>query len=530
MDVKNVIELIRVSTAGQAAEDRSGIAAQKMVNRRTADLNGLRIVRQIAIVDVKGADILQSPDFQELLRAIESPDIHGVVTKEFTRLMRPDDFADFVILARFVATNTLLYLPDGAIDFSTPAGHLLGLMRAGMAGMEAIEIRNRTNDAKEAKRLAGQLAGGRNTLPYGVTYDRKSSKWGFDSSKANKVKSAFRRVLAGEWNFAKIARDLRIPRTSLRYILENRIYVGVRAYELMRDPHGHVRGPDGRRKYTKKIRRPENRRFAREVLPPLISPQDFERVQQILRLKTKNHWRSQQKARPHYLFAGFLWCKRCGSRMYGHTSIKPHYVCKACTTRERRRREANGLPRCDAGYVLRDRLEKSLNELLSKRLLQESSLRAVIRRLKRHSDSTPRVSPDVIQADLDRLRRRREHIKQSYWDSGGRFSWDETRIELDRIAAELESLESLSADARQAEAQNAMLTPDLIRSVLRPLAQWRFLAPEDRIGILRQLGTRIVIDRYTIASVEFEILGSETEGGRSPPAQTRFKLALPLTD
>jgi DNA invertase Pin-like site-specific DNA recombinase len=99
---KKVIELVRVSTESQAAEDRAGIPAQKTANRRTATQYGLEIVRTIQITDVSGTAVLRSPGMQELLRIIESPDIQGVVAKEFSRLMRPENFSDYALLQHFI--------------------------------------------------------------------------------------------------------------------------------------------------------------------------------------------------------------------------------------------------------------------------------------------------------------------------------------------------------------------------------------------------------------------------------------------
>ena len=39
-----------------------------------------------------------------------------MLAKEFSRLMRPDHFADYVRLQHFIETKTILYLPDGPID------------------------------------------------------------------------------------------------------------------------------------------------------------------------------------------------------------------------------------------------------------------------------------------------------------------------------------------------------------------------------------------------------------------------------
>ena len=133
---KKVIELIRVSTKGQAAEDRAGVPAQGAANRRTAQQYGLEIVRTIEMADVSGAAVLIAPEMKELLRLMESPQIHGVVAKEFSRLMRPENFTDYALLQVFVDTRTVLYLPDGPIDMSSKAGRLMGPIRAAIAGLE----------------------------------------------------------------------------------------------------------------------------------------------------------------------------------------------------------------------------------------------------------------------------------------------------------------------------------------------------------------------------------------------------------
>jgi hypothetical protein len=48
---RKVIELIHVSTEGQAAAGRAGIPAQKAANRRTAEQQGLEIVKIIQMSD-----------------------------------------------------------------------------------------------------------------------------------------------------------------------------------------------------------------------------------------------------------------------------------------------------------------------------------------------------------------------------------------------------------------------------------------------------------------------------------------------
>src|ERR1700733_6930605 len=148
-EVKKVIELIRVSTEEQAADDRASIPAQREANKRTVVQYGLTVVRSIEFSDVSGASVLQAPEIQELIRLIQSPDIHGVVTREFSRLMRPDDLGDYGLLQVFVNTKTVLFLADGAIVLASKHGKLLGVFKAAMAGADRTESLERIWTAKE---------------------------------------------------------------------------------------------------------------------------------------------------------------------------------------------------------------------------------------------------------------------------------------------------------------------------------------------------------------------------------------------
>ena len=133
--MNRVIELIRVSTERQAANDRASIPAQQAANRRTCLQHGLEIVRSIQIADVSGASVLLAPEIQELMRLIESPAISGVVAREFSRLMRPENFADYALLQAFADSRTVLYLPEGPIDLNSKTGRLMGPIRAAIASV-----------------------------------------------------------------------------------------------------------------------------------------------------------------------------------------------------------------------------------------------------------------------------------------------------------------------------------------------------------------------------------------------------------
>ena len=59
-------------------------------------------MKSIEISHVSGASILKAPEIGEIIQLMYSPDIHGVVTREASRLMRPENFADYDLLQAFV--------------------------------------------------------------------------------------------------------------------------------------------------------------------------------------------------------------------------------------------------------------------------------------------------------------------------------------------------------------------------------------------------------------------------------------------
>jgi site-specific DNA recombinase len=502
--MKNVIELIRVSTEQQAGEDRAGIPAQRDANCRTARVYGLSIVRSIEIVDVSGASVLNSPEIQELLRLMESPEIDGVVTKEFSRLIRPEKFTDYALLQHFIDTHTVLYLPDGPIDLASKTGRLLGTIRAAVAGMERREIIERMMDAKESMRRSGKHAGGANSLPFGVGYS--DEKGWFYTADAEKVREAFRLFLSGETSYGRIGERLNIPRTSVRFILENEIYRGWRVYDEKRDPSAtaYVPRPDGRQGYRKKMKRSDDEIIRVQVLgDALVSNEDFERVQQIIELKRLKHWRSHEDKPARYTYNGFLTCGDCNSLVYTFSSKYDFYVCKSANTRERRKRAAIGLSKCDNCYMLRTKLEPKLDFLISDKLREPDFLEQVVESYNESIEKTGLYSghdQHVLTVKINELQEKRRRVLDSFFD--GLISKEECSSRIDRIDRDVSAFQRLLAESPQKQPPRST---DQIRAALEPLAEWEFLEREDKRALLSIWCPEISVFRYKIKTVSLNL-------------------------
>ena len=503
--MKRVISLIRVSTSEQAGQDRAGIPAQREANIRTARMYSLEIVRTIEIVDVSGTSVLMSSEMRELVRLMESPDIHGVVTKEFSRLIRPEKFTDYALLQAFIDTETVLYLPDGPIDLASKSGRLLGTIRAAIAGLERREILDRMQDAKEAMRRAGKHPGGSTSLPYGVGYSAERG-W-FYTVEAQKVKEAFATFLSGQTSYAVIGQKLNIARTTVRFILENPIYSGWRIYDKKRDPSasGYVPGPNGRQGYRRKTRREADEIIRIRVLEPLVSEEDFERTQSLINLKRLKHWRVRSEAPNRYTYNGFLVCADCENQLYTHSSKYDFYVCKTRNARERRRREAENLAPCRNRYMLRTKLEAIIDSLLGERLRERNFLAGILdayQARRKRSVSELAIDQVSISAKLAELKTKRERVLETFFE--GIIDRSERDRRLGQIQCDLESFEQLLAQSRRPDPPSTIAG---LEQILEPFGEWEFLDRQDKRALLAMICPEITIFQYSVKSLVLRVGG-----------------------
>lgn len=523
---KKAIELLRVSTSGQAQDDRGGIPAQRAANLRTAQAHGLEIVRTFQIEDVSGAKILASSEMQELLQVIEAPEICGLVTREFSRLMRPEDLSDFIILQRFAETKTMLYLPDGPVDFGNKSGRLFGVLRAAMAGYERDEIRERMNSGKEAIRRAGRHAGGSNSLPFGVAWDKQQG-WRY-TPESEKVKEAFRQVLTTARPYAQIAAELGIPRTNLRVILSNPIFTGVRVYDQRRDitAAGYVAGENGRQGYRRKVARDAAEIVRVNVLPELISEAEFQRAQEILadRAARERFIRCQNGHR--FQLNGFLVCALCGNPLYTHTSKAGYYICKANSARARKRGQE-----CRNPYVLAGKIEAKIETVLCDKLRDKRAIRQIAESYLSNAQKPAGVAGvdrDASKTLIVALQAKRARVMDAFFD--GSISKPERDKRLSAIDTELAGCNHM---LERTIAQPAVkVTAQQLAELLRMFHGFRFLERDQKRKIMAAARAKVFTAGYTIERLEMSFPVSIEQSGKpldNGHTDDRFPAAASVT-
>jgi DNA invertase Pin-like site-specific DNA recombinase len=485
--MKQVIELIRVSTAQQATEDRASIPAQRTVNRRTCQNYGLEIVRSIEISDVSGASVLLAPEIQELIRLMQSPSIHGVVAREFSRLIRPDSFADFALLQAFSDSKTILYLPEGPIDFNNKTGRLMGTIRAAIAGMERTEILERVWAAKEEKRRRGELAQSPIVLPFGVGFEKRRGF--YYKPEAELVRIAFREFLAGNQSYSKLAQMVGVTARGMHVILRNPIWTGWRVINKKRDTSalGKYTSVNGRQADRRKVDREADEVIRVRVLDdPLISETEFQAVQQIMDTKQRRHWRSDSNYTHRFTYNGFLTCAQCGGVIHSIFARCDYYVCK------HRRVDHT----CPSAYMKRENLETGLDCLFAEHLTQRRFIESCVETLQERTHQTDVGAVERLTTEIQILRRKRQRVVDTFVEG---FIQAEDRDQ--RLNAIDESLGIAQAAIAQ-QTVSPSIDLDRLVEAFAPLAEWKHWSREQKRLVLSAL-----VPDIRVADLQIESLG-----------------------
>lgn len=501
--MKHCLELLRVSTLGQADADRASLPSQRTVNRQTAERYGLTIVRTVEMAGVSGAAVLLAPEMQEMIRLMQAPDIHGVITREFSRLMRPENFADYALLQSFVDSNTILYLPEGPIDFSSDSGIILGTVHAALGGIERRQMKKKIWAAKEEKRRGGELAQSYVCLPFGVACD--GNLWRY-TPESERIKEAFRLFLSGSETYASIGEAVGIRPLSLRVMFRNPIYTGWRVIDKKRDPSAAGQYPrlNGRQGDRRKITRsPEEVIRVQVIHDPLISEADFNRVQQMMDLKRLKHSRINSKASHRFTYNSFLNCF-CGATLYAKAFGVDYYACK---------------DKCGLPFQRRDRLEPLLHSIFGKRLTSPLFLkRHVMPAVKGLNKS--KGDSGAMRQQLQTLNAKRQRILDTYFEGVITLGDRDARITaVDRDRAALTAI--LTRDVPRMD-----LTLDTLVRSFEPFVEFDLLSRDDKRRLLNIVQPQITVSKYEVKGMSIFLNNLRVDEDDYGAYRLYFKLAL----
>ena len=290
-------------------------------------------------------------------------------------------------------------------------------------------------------------------------------------------------------------------------ILKNTAYTGWVIYDKKRDmtPSGYVPRPHGRQGYRKKVRRkPEEIIKVFLPLQPIISEEEFETVQQVLESRRRTIVAARRESEPQFAYNGYLFCGECDSSIYTkHSHQQLFYFCSSQHTRQRRRRELQGLSRCSNKYMLRDKIEPRIDAVLQQRLTDPSFLSPAISRYleEQSQQSGLEANLDVVHGKMESLVRKRKRILESFFE--GVISREKRNNALEKMQTEISALKRIQPLQKISNALSKEQIVDLV-SVFK---QWSFLDRNQKRQLLDQLVPEIFVYRYNVKGLTLRFGG-----------------------
>ena len=414
-----VVSLVRVSVERQAGPDRAGIDRQRESIRRIIQQRNLDCIRSFTLVNVSGSNVRRAPEIVEILAMVESRAVQGVVVADLDRLGRTDRFEDFALFQAFQDSGATLFCGDSELRMDSSDGYISALIKGAFAGVELQTLRNRMMGGKEELRKKGYCASAAHTLPLAISYDRTARKYSYASPEIDSVKEAFRLVdECGIKNYCEISRRTGIKATSLKNILRNPIYKGIRVYDTKRGPEKY-QSVNGRQTERKKVRREEAEIIRVKVFDVLpVDVERFDRVQKILS-ETHRRWKEirQHKTNVIFLAGGISFCAHCGSPLYGSAhprkngTVLSYYRCRSNTPRHRERTGG-----CTFAHIRRIEIDEALLNLLRQQFSRPETVQRIIEHaLEAVRDRTGAGhSSEEVEATLQKLKRRQMRLTEAF--------------------------------------------------------------------------------------------------------------------
>lgn len=360
---------IRVSTVEQATEGFS-IRAQNQRLLSYVDSQGWTLF-DTYIDDGKSAKDTKRPQLQRMMEDIKHGKIDVVLVYRLDRLTR--SVLDlYKILEYLESHNTKFKSATEVYDTTTATGRLFLTLVAALAQWERENLSERVQMGIERMVDEGKHRGGR--LPYGYKYENKEIV--IDEQAAEIVRKIFELYVNGK-GITTISQQLNkdghkrngfeFEHSFIMRALTRRTYIGELTYKDKSNVGLH---------------------------PPIIDEATFYQVQTIIESRKQKH---PQQVASKFIFAGVLYCARCGNRMTGRNlrGRGPTYKMYQCNGR------IKGL--CDMSYLREDLIEDKFISELEKIIIRQKE---IAERVMNEGDHSEKVS--ALYRELENVKERKK--------------------------------------------------------------------------------------------------------------------------
>lgn len=349
-------------------QDEKSIEQQKMEIEEYAKKNNIQIVDYYTD-EAKSGTRNERDGFQNMISdACKNKSIECVLVWKTDRFARNTQDS-LMYRNKLKKHGTQLISISQPIDDSTPEGKLMSTMLAGMDEYYSQNLASNIRRAQKLKAKNFEFNGG--SAPLG--FDVIDKHYVINEKEAIIVKKIFNLYISGH-GLLDIADILNksgyttkkgnsFGKNSIYEILSNEKYIGTYTFNK---GYRHDR-------HTKR----DDTIVMEDVLPAIISKEDFEKVKEI----RKGHKKSGEfKAKKLYLLSGLIVCGKCGANYTGRTSVKTkngktyetgYYICA----------NKNRLAKCTAPTLKQQELEDAIIKLLTEKLLNSYEIEKLAQKI-----------------------------------------------------------------------------------------------------------------------------------------------------
>ena len=437
----SVLERLRKSTRGEPLraalyarfssdnQRNESIDAQIRAIKEFAHANDIVIVAEY-IDRAKSATTDDRPDFQRMIKDSAKGDFQLLIVHKLDRFARNrnDSIAYRMKLQRNHITLLSVLEP---FDEDRPETILLQSVIEGMNEFYSRNLAREVRKGLKENALNCKHTGG--IPPLGYDLDRTTRQLVVNEFEAEAVRLIFDLILEGH-GYSEIITVLRrrgyktkvgreFGKNSIYEILHNPKYKGVYVYN-----RASPADPCTKKRNSHLENLPEDMIVVPGGVPAIISEEDFDKVQEILK-RRKRYYRGVKKHQEQYLLTGKIFCGKCGCTYTGNrkksTGNKPPNITYRCNKQARK----TGII-CNNREVNRDYIESFVMEQIEQSIFND------------------RMSGIIIAQFEEYIRKKNEEMSQTL-----RRLEDETR----GIDTKLENLSDILADGVDRKQRNMIL-------------------------------------------------------------------------
>ena len=237
LTAKNVVAYVRVSTDGQAGEDKFGIDSQKEIIMAYCQRNNMQISEWY--IDKGQSGVKENrPKLDELLYGeVRNPPVEAVVVAKSDRVARDIKLYYYFLMLFQKKGMSLISATEEVVNDDTGLGNVYKALMLFVAEQERMNITKRTSGGRLVKAAKGGYSGGR--PPYG--YRAENGRLVIDPTESAIIKLIFG-LRDDEKTYKEIAEELnslgyhnKVGKqwyaSSVKFVLDNKkVYQGFYKY------------------------------------------------------------------------------------------------------------------------------------------------------------------------------------------------------------------------------------------------------------------------------------------------------------